>query len=153
MLGRIKDILTMRIGPGEDPSRALRRRQVAAAALLFAVARADHVQDAREETTMRSTLQGTFGLSDKELEELLVIASKEVSDASSDYPFTREINDSFSDVEKSGLVKEMWRVAYADGNVHKYEEHLIRKVAVLIYVPHSEFIRTKLEAAKEAGLA
>ncbi|MBU2040206.1 MAG: TerB family tellurite resistance protein, partial [Gammaproteobacteria bacterium] len=27
-----------------------------------------------------------------------------------------------------------------------YEEHIIRRIAELLYVPHSEFIRAKLEA-------
>ncbi len=35
-------------------------------------------------------------------------------------------------------------VAYADGKLGKYEEHLIRQVADLIYVPHQEYIRSKL---------
>ncbi len=40
-------------------------------------------------------------------------------------------------------MKAMWEMAYADGDLNKYEDHIIRKVADLIYVPHSEFIRTK----------
>ena len=40
----------------------------------------------------------------------------------------------------------MWAVAYADGNVDKYEEHLIRQVAELTYVPHSDYIQSKLAA-------
>jgi len=38
----------------------------------------------------------------------------------------------------------MWQVAYADGHLDEMEEALIRKVATLIYVNHSDFIRTKL---------
>ncbi len=38
----------------------------------------------------------------------------------------------------------MWRVAYADGHLDKYEEHLIRQVAELTYVPHQDYIRAKL---------
>jgi uncharacterized tellurite resistance protein B-like protein len=38
-------------------------------------------------------------------------------------------------------------VAYADGDLDKYEEHLIRRVAELIYVPHEEYIRAKLAVA------
>ena len=60
------------------------------------------------------------------------------------------IRDRFTDAEKSALLRSMWQVAFADGNVDKYEEHLIRKIAALIYVPHSEFIRTKLEAGAAA---
>jgi uncharacterized tellurite resistance protein B-like protein len=40
-------------------------------------------------------------------------------------------------------MKAMWEMAYADGNLDKYEDYIIRKVADLIYVPHSEFIRAK----------
>jgi uncharacterized tellurite resistance protein B-like protein len=40
----------------------------------------------------------------------------------------------------------MWQVAYADGRLDKYEEGLIRQVAELTYVPHAEYIRTKLAA-------
>jgi uncharacterized tellurite resistance protein B-like protein len=38
----------------------------------------------------------------------------------------------------------MWTVAYADGDLDKYEEHLIRQVAELTYVPHSDYIQCKL---------
>jgi uncharacterized tellurite resistance protein B-like protein len=38
----------------------------------------------------------------------------------------------------------MWRVAFADRRLDKYEEAQIRKIADLLYVPHKDFIRTKL---------
>jgi uncharacterized tellurite resistance protein B-like protein len=41
----------------------------------------------------------------------------------------------------------MWAVAFADGNLDKYEEALIRQVAELTYVPHQDYIRCKLAAA------
>jgi uncharacterized tellurite resistance protein B-like protein len=40
----------------------------------------------------------------------------------------------------------MWELAYADAELDKYEEYVIRKVADLIYVSHSEFIRAKTVA-------
>ena len=40
-------------------------------------------------------------------------------------------------------------VAYADGHVDKYEEHYLRKLGNLLYVPHSVFIQTKLEVQRE----
>jgi len=40
----------------------------------------------------------------------------------------------------------MWAVAYANGNLDKYEEHLIRRVAELTYVAHEDYIRAKLDA-------
>jgi uncharacterized tellurite resistance protein B-like protein len=152
MLSRIKEILTMRIGPGEDPLKVEQRRHVAAAVLLLAVARADDVFDAREHSTMQQALQRSFGLDKADIAALLVVAEEEADSSTSDYAFTRLINQDFTDAEKSALVGEMWRVAYADGDLHKYEEHLIRKIAVLINVPHGEFIRTKLQVAEAMGI-
>jgi uncharacterized tellurite resistance protein B-like protein len=45
----------------------------------------------------------------------------------------------------------MWRVAYADERLDKYEEHLIRKISDLIYVSHRDFIRTKHSARSGAA--
>ena len=48
--------------------------------------------------------------------------------------------------DKVQLITSLWKVAYADGDLDKYEEHLIRRVADLLYVPHDAFIRAKLSA-------
>ena len=52
------------------------------------------------------------------------------------------------------MVELLWRVAYADGDLDKYEEHLVRRIADLIHVPHSVFIRMKHKAGgKRDGAA
>ena len=48
--------------------------------------------------------------------------------------------------ERIKLIESMWKIAYADGNIDKYEEHIIRKVSNLIYVAHSDFIKAKINA-------
>lgn len=144
MISRLKDFLTSRIGPDETPATNAHARHLAVAALLFAVVRADYARDPREEQAIRTALSKAFGLSAEELTTLVELAHSEAAESTSDHAFVRVINSEFSDVEKSSLIEAMWRVAYADGNLHKYEEHLIRRIADLLYVPHSEFIRTKL---------
>ena len=37
--------------------------------------------------------------------------------------------------------------AFADGEVDKYEEHLIRRISDLLHVPHRQFIAAKLRGA------
>ena len=48
--------------------------------------------------------------------------------------------------ERVQLVEQLWRIAYADGVIDKYEEAAIRKASELLYVPHSDFIRAKFAA-------
>ena len=38
----------------------------------------------------------------------------------------------------------MWKLAYADGNVDKFEEFLIRKISDLLHIEHSDFINQKI---------
>lgn len=119
-----------------------------AAALLYEVARADFEQDAEEETTLTKALQEAFGLDSKTLADIKQQASAQVDEATSLYEFTRIINDHADANDKYIIVKLMWQVALADGEISRYEEHLIRRVAELIYVSHSDFIRAKHSTLK-----
>ena len=91
-----------------------------------------------------SILQNKFDLPEDTLEELFDLAQQEADDATSLYQFTSLINEAYEYPAKITLIQNMWEVAFADGNLDRYEEHLIRKVAELLYVSHSDFIKTKL---------
>jgi uncharacterized tellurite resistance protein B-like protein len=121
-------------------------RHLAAAALLVEVARADFTQSAQEEAAMAELLRDRLLLSDAECADLLDRAGARVDAATSLFEFTRLVNDSYDAEEKAALIGDLWRVAYADSHIDRYEEHLIRRVAELIYVPHEVFIREKLSA-------
>jgi uncharacterized tellurite resistance protein B-like protein len=46
------------------------------------------------------------------------------------------------------LLVLLWKVAYADGRVDKYEEYYVRKISDLLHMDQAEFIRAKHEARK-----
>ncbi len=131
---------------GEDDTR--HQLRLVAAALLIETARADFTQDADEEAALAELLRTELKLTQGEVEELLALANHRVDESTSLYEFTRVINDHYSAEDKLELISCMWRVAYADGQLDKYEEHLIRQVAELTYVPHSDYIRCKLAVEK-----
>jgi uncharacterized tellurite resistance protein B-like protein len=144
MINALKSLFTP--PAAESPEALAHRLQLAAAALLIETARADFRQDAEEEAALETLLCDTLSLSLTEVQELVQQASERVDSATSLYEFTRLINDYFSPAQKLQLIDAMWRVAYADGRLDKYEEHLIRQVAELTYVPHPDYIRSKLGA-------
>jgi uncharacterized tellurite resistance protein B-like protein len=131
---------------GDTPEEHIHRVHLASAALLIETARADFTQDAEEEATLERLLCDSLSLSREEVHALIEQASTRVDAATSLYEFTRVINDHYGPSEKLELITSMWQVAYADGNLDKYEEHLIRQVAELTYVPHPDYIRSKLAA-------
>lgn len=133
---------------GVDGAHAL---HLATAALLLEVSRADfHVHDKELETVAR-ILQRQFGFSGEETRELLALARAESDELLSLHPFVRLINEHFDAADRSRIVEDLWQVAYADGRLDKHQEYTVRKIADLLYVPHSVYIRTKLKVEKGAG--
>ena len=131
----------------DDTQHQLR---LAAAALLVETARADFTQDASEEAALAELLRRELKLSAADVDELLAGGNHRVDESTSLYEFTRVINDHYTPQQKLQLISAMWVVAYADGNLDKYEEHLIRRVAELTYVAHEDYIRAKLRAQQRA---
>lgn len=133
---------------GADGAHAL---HLATAALLLEVSRADfHVHDKELETVAR-ILQRQFGFSEEETRELLALARAESDELLSLHPFVRLINEHFDAGDRSRIVEDLWQVAYADGRLDKHQEYTVRKIADLLYVPHSVYITTKLKVEKGAG--
>lgn len=147
MINRLKQFFSQHLaldddGPSAHPEHVLR---LATAALLIEVSRADYSLEETEQQAIVTLLERQFGLSTEQLELLISQAQQEVDRSVSLYPFTRLINDHYSAAQKQALIRQLWEIALADGDLDKYEDHLIRQVAELIYVPHSEFIRAKLQ--------
>lgn len=137
--------------PDEPEASAERRAQIAAAALLVEVARSDQNFSDAERQTVLGSVQRKFGLDPKAAQELLVLAESESHDAHDIYQFTSKIDATFSPGQKVRLIEELWRAAYADSVLHEHEEYLIRRVADLLHLSHSQFIAAKLRVLADAS--
>lgn len=153
MLTTLRRFFEQRIAAAPDepgPARE-KREHLAAAALLVEVMRSDDRFADEERRAVLVSLQRRFHLDDAEAAELLALAETQARDAHDLFQFTSRINASFPPAGKVRLIEELWRVAYADAVLHKYEEHFIRRVADLLHVPHSAFIAAKLRALDDQG--
>ncbi|MFB0988544.1 MAG: TerB family tellurite resistance protein [Gammaproteobacteria bacterium] len=129
----------------EAPSSAMSRVDLTCAALLVEVMNSDHELDEREHQEFMAVLQQSYNIAELDLEELIQLAKDEAFEATSLYEFTKLINDNYDYEQKVELIENMWRIAFSDKRLDKYEDHLIRKVSELIYVSHSDFIKTKIK--------
>lgn len=145
MFNRLAIFFERHLQPASDVSNTLTfaQKQLATAALLIEVAKADHAFDEGELQHLTVLLERKFSLSPAQLKELAELAQTESEHATSLHQFTQLINRDCTHVEKFELIKAMWEVAYVDNKIDKYEEYVIRKVADLIHVSHSDFIRAK----------
>ena len=102
---------------------------------MFEVARADFAIEAAEQQAVRDLLTREFGLSAEELATVTEEAAERVDAATCLFEFTRTVNELATVDQKRALLSMMWRVAMADNVLSRYEEHVIRKVADLLYLP------------------
>lgn len=149
MLSKIRDLFQSSSDTAEDPASVQSRQRLACAALLIEVAVIDNEFDGDELATLKDILHREFEIPLEEIDDLVTLAYNECSEATSMYQFTQQVNQHCSFEEKFDLVTNMWRIAFADGDLDKYEEYIIRKVSDLIYLGHGEFIRAK-HAARPA---
>ncbi|HIF9319629.1 TPA: TerB family tellurite resistance protein [Photobacterium damselae] len=122
---------------------------LAMASLLCEVANADHAKDPREEQAKVQLLTKLLEVDEQQAQHLLNEGELRSENAVSLYEFTNKLR-ALEQESRYELVEAMWQVAYADGVIDPMEEAVIRQVAELIYLDHSEFIRAKLSAQKLA---
>jgi uncharacterized tellurite resistance protein B-like protein len=148
MLSTISTFFDSLLKPGkqETPKHNVARLHLASAALLVELANADDQMDPKEQEVLLRILETKLQLDKTTLQNLWTLAHEEQRGATSLYQFTSLINEAYGYAEKVQLLHHMWEVAYADGRIDRFEEHLIRKVADLLYLTHGDFIRTKLAA-------
>jgi uncharacterized tellurite resistance protein B-like protein len=134
-------------GAGHGPADATEvGTNLAVAALLVEVLRADYDVGPAERQQAMSSVATLLQLEPAATQALVEEAERQIDRSHDLYQFTSQINRSYSEAEKVRLLEALWRVADADSAIHKYEEHLIRRVADLLHVPHAGFIAAKLRA-------
>ncbi|PWK53342.1 TerB family tellurite resistance protein [Pleionea mediterranea] len=125
----------------EDVEHSLR---IAAAVLMIEVMKMDFEIKDEEQDQILALLKQEFELTDDEAQSLYEVATDKSLFATDFHEFTRLLNDHYSIEQKIKLIRLLWKVALADGKVHAYEEHLIRRIADLLHLRHSEYIQAKL---------
>jgi uncharacterized tellurite resistance protein B-like protein len=120
-----------------------RRARIAAAALLVEVVNADGEITAPERRSMLEGVQKQFSLSTEAAGDLIRMAEAQTAQTVDLHQFTSLINKQFTPAQKAELIEEFWRAAYADAVLHKYEEHLVRRIADLLYVPTGSVLSAK----------
>lgn len=123
--------------------------ELATAALLVEVMHADHTVSDNEEQALQQTLQRVLHLTPDEAQAIMSEAKQSVAHAADLQQFTRVVHQHFSHAQLFELVRGLWLVAYSNNGLDKYEEHMIRRIADLLHLRHSEFIKAKLSARDE----
>lgn len=116
---------------------------LAAAMLLIEVAKIDHSLDDAELERLSRTLREQWGIGDDDLAALLDVAHRQSDESVSLHQHIDRINGHYTLQQKQQLMLGLWHVAAADDEIHPQEEALLRRLADLMYLSHSDFIKAK----------
>lgn len=146
MLNKLSDFLSAIITPASVEGRPENTLQLATAVLLIEVMRSDADSTDAEQDTILNILKVRFQLADAELAQLAELGRRTAKAANDFHLFTSLINQELAMPEKVRIIEYMWQVAYADRQISEHENHLIRKIAGLLYISHGDYIAAKIRA-------
>lgn len=151
MLSAIKRLLADVAGRGETVVIGEDELQLAAAALLFHVVAVDGVVSVEEREMLSSLLGRRFELDPAETQSLVKAAENADAEAVDLYGFTSVLKRKLEQADRERIIEMMWKLVYADGSVHEFEDNAVWRVAELLAVPSQTRIRLKKSVRENAG--
>ena len=145
MIGFLKRLLD-EDGPSAEPEHDA---QLAMAALLVKVARADWDYSEVEKARIDAILQRRYGLADASALRLEAeVAELEASDV---VQFTRAIKKAVEIEDRDSVIEALWELVLADGDRAHEEDTALRKIAPLLGINDvdSALARQRVEARLE----
>jgi uncharacterized tellurite resistance protein B-like protein len=138
VIGKLKRLLRDALGEREEGDGGHDLR-LATAALLLEMARADREETPEERAAAEAMLARHFSIERDAAEALLARADESLEHAVSLYEFTRVLNDTLTARERRTVVQMVAEVAATDGRFDKHEQHLLSKLADLLYLRRAEY--------------
>lgn len=148
MFSKIKDFLSTQFSANTETIDEKTGIELSCAILMIDIALADTNFHQEERRLISVLLSNTFEIDQTTIDELILNAEKRLEQSVSLHNFTRLLNEELEQEDKISVIENLWRVAYADGVLDKYEEYYIRKIADLLYISHKDYIKTKHNAAE-----
>lgn len=128
------------------PHRHHDELRLAVASLFHEARRVDLDDDSREHEVALDGLMALFGTSRADAEALLAAGRERAAHLSSYFSVTSVIKREWSLDQRILLIERMWRIAYADAGLHPDEDHFVRKIAHLLYVPNTQSMLARARA-------
>lgn len=128
------------------PERERHSLQVAVASLLHEATRVDLKDAPEEHAAAARALASLFDVSAADSTTLLEEGRERARRLTSYYAPVSVIKRDFDLSQRVLLIEHLWRIAYSDGRLDQYEDHFVRKIAHLLYVPNTQCILARNRA-------
>jgi uncharacterized tellurite resistance protein B-like protein len=146
LINQISDVITSPAGTADDTDQRDAAIRSATAVLMVDVARADCDFDADEFDSLLRLIQAHFHLSAEQAAAIVNEADEKVDGLTSLHDFTQLLHNNLDEQEKAQVIGLLWKIAYADGRLDKYEDALVLKISDLLHVSRGKVMQLKHDA-------
>lgn len=136
--------------PSQDKSD--HKLKVAACALLLEIAGADDNFESAERNKIIDIMIDKFNLNKNEVNNIINESESTIDKSVSLYEFTDILNKQLTNNQKYEILKNLWHIAFADGNLDTYEDHYIKRISNNLHMYNKDRIAAKMEVKSELGL-
>jgi len=151
-LARLRQLVAPLAPTHTAGGRSTTDEHLALGVLLWVVAEADGRFLDAEQELIRQVLTTTAGVDQEDMAVVLAAVKEAARERIDLYAFTREVASDVGGPGRAAIVRQLFRVACADGGLDAREIETIRQIAGLLHVPHAAFIQAKLDAKAEFGI-
>jgi uncharacterized tellurite resistance protein B-like protein len=156
VLTRLLDKLTELLpsapaAPDDTVSGPFARRDVAVVALLIEAAQIDRTQDAAESTALERIVRARFGLDAAGTAQLIETAHTLLAASLEDWIFAAAVRDGFTVAERVEILGLLWEVVYADGQLARFEQSLLRRLAKQLRLRKADTEMARAQAFARSG--
>jgi uncharacterized tellurite resistance protein B-like protein len=146
LITQVVESITVPAATATDPVTREEALRMATAVLMIDVARADHVFEDVEFDRILKLVERHFGLTAEQAASLVNVADENAEDRVCLHEFTQLLHNNLDANEKAKIVGLLWKIAYADGQLDKYEDSLVLKISDLLHVSRGRVMRLKHDA-------
>ncbi len=122
--------------------------RIATAALMYHLIAIDGHVDQSEKEALREVLKKNFDIEEAELTELIDQAKQRDEEAIDLYEFTSVLKRKLDYEERLNVMDMLWKMVYADGILHEFEDNIVWRVSELLGVSKRDRIAIRNRVAK-----
>ncbi|MCC5453086.1 TerB family tellurite resistance protein [Rheinheimera sp. UJ51] len=121
----------------------LNEAEFIAVVLMLQLSHADFDSAEAEQQLVQRYLSEEYQLTPEHTNKVFAQAQQMAADSTCLHAYTSKLK-SLTEPQRIAVLDQLWKVAYADGNIDPHEDAMLRKVADLLFIRHSDFIQSKL---------
>ena len=121
---------------------------LSASCLLLSIVKADGIINNNEINITKDIISDFFNIDTEQTNSIIKLALDKLNNSTDIFEFSKEVNNNFTYQDKIDFICSSFEIAVSDGNLDNHEDYIIKKIATMLNVKHTDLIKAKSSIKK-----